>query len=275
MRLASALFLLSLTGCSFDFASFGAGSGGAGATSTGQGTSTGVGPGATSSVASGSGATSSGSGVGGAGGAGTSTASGATTASSTAATGTGGGGPTAYPPCDARTDAFTDFPGVWTILGNASTSNAGQHAKLTAPSNNNFAGAAYNSTGPNNCMVEIDTQAFPSSGFVYVSAFRDMSKNFGISFDNGTKLATVVGLTPASVGGSAQALGFVLTNGSVYFVYRASNQWKLVGSLPRPGWIDDGQPTAVGFGLVGGTNGKDATFDNYNLTDIFPADIGL
>lgn len=153
--------------------------------------------------------------------------------------------------------------------------NQGQRAQLTENAMG-FALADYQTTNPDNCVMEISVLTPAAHGGTYLRIRRSMTASVGVFYDDASKMMSMSGVqSPAATGVTIQAFGFVITNGNVYYVYRTSDAWHLAGTIVKPGFLSDGQPSGAGFGAVSQNNSDTVTFDDYDTTPIFPSDIGL
>ena len=254
-----------MAGCSFDFAPFGNGSGGSGGSLVANGPSA-TSANATSANATGSGgATTSGS-----------ASSGATTttgnAASSSSSGAGGAPPMPLAACGAVTDDFATFPSAtWMTFGAAS--NPGGAAQLQVMPGESSAGAFTVTSNLDECVTTIELGTQPTgNGGVYLNLRQSGSPSEDVSYFRAITTLVYPGGSKV-LAGTPQAIGIALKNGNIYYLARTAGTWAVESSAIRPGWLAGN--VSIGFGLASSSNGKNATFDNFNLTPVYPSDLGL
>ncbi len=271
MRLPSGFVLFALVGtagCSFDFGSFGNSGAGGSTSGAGQSTAAGQGPSAANGVTSSNGVTSATVGSS-TSGTSSSTTTASNAASSSASSGAGGARPMPLAACGAVTDDFANFPSsTWQFQGTASS--PGGAAKLQIGPGEFWSAAWLATSGLDDCATTIDLGTQPSIGDVFLNIYQDTLVNVKIGYVAGTKvLSYPVGVKVLAA--TPQSLGFAISNGKIYFLARISNAWTVAGSANRPSWLDDNE--SIGFGISNSSSGKNATFDNFNLTPVYPSDL--
>jgi hypothetical protein len=153
-------------------------------------------------------------------------------------------------------------------------SNQAHQANVKVDNFNTFAGAWANTTMFDNCATTIDLDNQPTVGgdYLLIQSFANKAE---IDYVNSTSTLSYPGGSKSAT--KPEALGIALTGGQVYYLYRTGAGWQLATQTARPTWMNLTATVTVGFGIANPTafGGNTASFDNFNLPAVSPADLGI